>query len=87
MQDVWLLCMIRVLNVLYKFTKFRWNTSNDYQVIERKRNNIANDQRGITLKYQKQSYGSYAWHIVVLCSRKCMKFQPNSFNSAQLTER
>ena len=31
-----------------------------YQVKEGTRNSIANDQREITQKYPKQSYGSYA---------------------------
>ena len=36
------------------------NTSNGYQVIERTRNSIANDQREITPKYSKQRYCSCA---------------------------
>ena len=42
--------MARRLNVLYKCIKFRWNTSNGYQIIERTRNGIANDQRVIIQK-------------------------------------
>ena len=49
--ELWFLCMTRCLTVLYKCMKFRWNISYGYQVIERTRNSIANDQRGITPKY------------------------------------
>ena len=58
--ELWFLCMIRRLNVLYKCMKFRRNTCNGYQVIERKRNSIASDQREMTPKYPRQSYGSCA---------------------------
>ena len=45
MQELWFLCMTRCMNVLYKYMKFRWSTSDDFQVIERTWNSIANDQR------------------------------------------
>ena len=35
MQELWLLCMTRRLNTLYKWMKFRLNICNGYQVIER----------------------------------------------------
>ena len=63
MKELWFLCMTHRLNVLYKCMKFQWNTLKGYQVIEWTRNSIANDEREITPKYQKQSYGSFAWHI------------------------
>ena len=63
MQELWFMCMTCRLKVLYKCMKFRFNTSYCYQVIERTRNSIANDQREITPKYQKQSYDSCAWHV------------------------
>ena len=40
MQDLWILCLTRHLNVLYKCMKFRLNTSHGYQVIERTRNRM-----------------------------------------------
>ena len=40
--------------------KFHFNSFNGCQVTERTRNSIANDQREITPKYSKQSYGSCA---------------------------
>ena len=52
--------MTRCLNILYKCLNFRRNTSKDYQVIERTRSSIANEEKEITQKYQKQSYGSCA---------------------------
>ena len=58
MQELWYLCMTRCLNVLYKCMKFRSNTYNGYQVIERTRTSIADDQRAITPKHPKQRYGS-----------------------------
>ena len=60
--------------------KFPWNTSNGNQVIEQTRNSITKDQREITPKYLKQSYGSCAWHIVLLYSRNVW-----SFNQIALT--
>ena len=48
MQELWFLCMTRCLNVLYKC-----RGSNGYQVIERTRNSIANDQRALTPKIAK----------------------------------
>ena len=75
MQELWFLCMTRRPNVHYKCLKFRWNTSNGYQVIERTRNiSIANDQREMTPKYPKQSYGSCAGHIFTVCSRSVWRF-------------
>ena len=48
MQELYVLCMKLFLNVLYKFMKFRLNTYNGYQVIERTQNKIANEQREIS---------------------------------------
>ena len=43
--ELWFLRMTSCLNVLYKCMKFRRNISKGYQVIERTRDSIANDQR------------------------------------------
>ena len=56
MQELCFLCMSHCLNVLYKYMKVHWKTSNGYQVIDQTRNNIANDQREKIQKYPKQSY-------------------------------
>ena len=53
--------------------KFHLNSFNGCQLTERTRNSIANDQREITPKYPKQSYGS-------LCSKSVW-----SFNQIALT--
>ena len=73
MQELWFLCMTCRLNVLYKGMK-----SNAYQVIERTRNSIANDQREITPKISKAE-------LTILCMTgclnvlyKCMKFCQNT---------
>ena len=50
---VMVLVVTRRLNVVYKCMKFRCNTSNGYQVIERTRNTIVHDQRAITQKISK----------------------------------
>ena len=42
MQELWFLCMIRILNMFYKCMNFLGIISNGYQVIERTRNSIAN---------------------------------------------
>ena len=54
------LCMTHRLIVLYNCMKIHLNNLNGCQLTERTRNCIANDQREITPKYPKQSYGSCA---------------------------
>ena len=54
------LCMTHRLFVLYNCMKFNLYSFNGCQITERTRNSIANDQREITPKYPKQSYGSCA---------------------------
>ena len=54
------LCMTHPLIVLYNCMKFHVKSFNGCQLTERTRNSIANDQREITPKYTKQSYGSFA---------------------------
>ena len=46
--------------VFYNCMKFHSNSFSGCQVTERTRNSIANDQREITLKCPKQSFGSCA---------------------------
>ena len=58
--EEWFLCMTHRLIVLYNCMKFHLNNFNGCQLTERTRNSIANDQREITQKYPKQSYGSCA---------------------------
>ena len=54
------LCMTNRLIVLYNCMKFHLNNFYGCQLTERTQNSIANDQREITPKYPKQSYGSCA---------------------------
>ena len=49
-QELWLLCMTRRVNVLYKCMKFYHNIFKGYQLTEQTRNRIANDQRVKTPK-------------------------------------
>ena len=65
MQELCYLCMTRRLNVLYKCMKFRSNTSNGYQDIERTRNNIANYQRERTPKISEAE-------LWLLCMTHCL---------------
>ena len=66
--------------------KFHFNSFNGCQDTERTRNGIANDQREITPKISKAELWFLSMtHCLIVCY-KCMKFQPNSFNSVQLTE-
>ena len=58
--ELWFLCMIHRLFVLHNCMKFHVNSFNGCQVTEQTRNSIANDQREITPKNPKQSYGSCA---------------------------
>ena len=85
--ELWFLCMTHCLIVLYNCMKFHFNSFNGCQVIERTRNRIANDQREITPKMSKPELWFLCMTHCLIVRYKCMKFQPNSFNSVQLTER
>ena len=67
--------------------KFHLNSFNGCQLTERTRNSIANDQREITAKISKAELWFLCMTHCLILRYKCMKFQPNSFNSVQLTER
>ena len=58
--ELWFLCMTHCLILLYNCMKFYLNSFNGCQFTERTQNSIANDQREITPKNPKQSYGSCA---------------------------
>ena len=58
--ELWFLCMTHRLIVLNNCMSFHLNSLNGCQITERTRKSIANDQREITPKYPKQSYGSCA---------------------------
>ena len=58
--ELWFLCMTHRLIVLYNCMKFHLNNFYGCQLTERTQNSIANDQREITPKYPKKSYGSCA---------------------------
>ena len=67
--------------------KFHFNRFNSCQITERTRNSIANDQREITPKISKaELWFLYMTHCLIV-RYKSMKFQLNSFNNVQLTER
>ena len=51
------LFMTHRLIVIYNCMKFHSNSLNGFQLTARTRNGIANDQREITPKITKQSYG------------------------------
>ena len=85
--ELWFLCMKHRLIVLYSCMKFDFNSFNGCQVTERTRNSIANDQREITPKISKAELWFLCMTHCLIVRYKCMKFQSNSFNSVQLTER
>ena len=85
--ELWFLCMIHRPIVLYNCMKFLLNSFNGCQLTERTRNSIANDQREITPKISKAELWFLCMTHCLIVRYKCMKFQPNSFNSVQLTER
>ena len=58
--ELWFLCRKHRLIVLYNCMKFHLHSFNGCQLTGRSRNSIANDQREITPKHPKQSYGSCA---------------------------
>ena len=84
--ELWFLCMTHHLIVLYNSMKFHFNSFNGCQVTERTRNTIANDQREITKKISKAELWFLCMTYYLIVRYKCMKFQPNGFNSFQLTE-
>ena len=67
--------------------KFHFNSFNGCQITERTRSSIANDQKEITPKISKAELWFLCMTHCLIVRYKCMKFQPNSFNSVQLTER
>ena len=85
--ELWFLCMTHRLIVLYNCMKFHLNSFNGCQLTERTRNSIANDQREITPKISKAELWFLCMTHCLIVRYKCMKFQPNSFYSVQLTER
>ena len=85
--ELWFLYMTHCLIVLYNCMKFQPNSINGYQLTERTRNSIANDKREITPKISKAELWFLCITHCLIVLYKCMKFQPNSFNSVQLTER
>ena len=84
--ELWFFSMTHRLIVLYNCMKFHFNSFNGCQVTKRTRNSIANDQREITKKISKAELSFLSITHCLIVRYKCMKFQPNSFNSAQLTE-
>ena len=79
--------MTHPLIVLYNCMKFHFNSFSGCQATEWTQNSIANDKREITPKISKAELWFLCMtHCLIVCY-KCMKFQPKSFNSAQLTER
>ena len=85
--ELWYLCMTHCLIVLNNCVKFHSNSFNGCQLTERTRNSIANDQREITPKISKAELWFLCMTHCLIVIYKCIKFQPNSFNSVQLTER
>ena len=73
--------------MLYNYIKFHLDSFNGCQLTERTRNSIANDQREKTPKISKAELWFFCMTHCLIVHYKCMKFQPNSFNSVQLTER
>ena len=73
--------------MLYNCMKFHLNSFNGCQLTERTQNSIANNQREITPKISKAELWFLCWTHCLIVLYKCMKFQPNSFNMVQLTER
>ena len=75
------------LIVLYNCMHVHLNSFNDCQLTERTQNIIANDQREITPKISKADLWFLCMTHCLIMRYKCMKFQTNSFNTVQLTER
>ena len=85
--ELWFLCMTHSLIVLHNSMKFHFNSFNGCQVTEWTQNSISNDQREITPKIPKADIWFLCETHCLIVRYKCMKFQPNNFNSVQHTER
>ena len=87
--ELWFLCLTHRLIVLYNRMKFHLNifSFNGCKLTERTRNSIANDQKEITPKVSKAELWILCMTHCLIVLYKCIQFQPNSFNSVQLTER
>ena len=79
--------MTHCLIVLCKSIKFHLNSFYGCQLTERTLSSIANDQREKSPKIFKTEIWFLCMTHCLIVLYKCMKFQPNSFNSVQLTER
>ena len=73
--------------MFYNCRKFHLNSFSGCQLTERTRNSIVNDQTEITQKISKAELWFLCMTHCLIVLYKCMKFQPNSFNSVQFTER
>ena len=67
--------------------KFRLNNLNGCQVTKGTRNSITNDQMEITPTISNAELWFLCLTHCLIVRYKSMKFQPNSFNTVQLTER
>ena len=85
--ELWFLCMIHCLIVLYNCMKFHLNSFIGCQVTEQTQNSIANDQREITPKIYKAELWFLRMTHCLIVLYYCLKFHLNSFNDCQLTER
>ena len=87
--ELWFLCVTHRLIVPYNCMKFHLNicSFNRCKLTERTRNSIVNDQKEITPKISKVELWILCMTHCPIVVHKCIKFQPNSFNSVQLTER
>ena len=81
--------MTHRLIVLYNCMKFHLNicSFNVCKHTERTRNSVANDQKEITPKISKAELWILCMTHCLIVLYKYIKFQPNSFNIVQLTER
>ena len=84
--ELWFLCMTHRVIVLYNCMKFHFNSFNGFQVTEWTQNSIVNDQREITPRISKAELWFLCMTHCLIVRYKCMKFQPNSFNSVQPAE-
>ena len=85
--ELWFLCMTHGLIVFYNCMKFHFYSFNGFQLTERTRNSIANDQREITQKLSKAKLWFLCMTHRLIVLYNCMKFHLNNFNDCQLTER
>ena len=86
-QELWFFCTTNHLIVLYKCTKYHWNISYGFRVIELTQNCMENNQREITHKILKPELWFLCMTHRLIKLNKCTKFYWKILNGFQVIVR